>query len=200
MRIFFVLVALFFFSKNSYGDEVAIWLEKEIDIILQAYKNKNISNEKRFLLIENTINYNFAGTGIAKFVSGDAWSSASKDVKKEYIKLFKRHLALNIASMMQGYSNQEYQLINNNYDSKNKVSLIDMEIFNDTSNLLVTWRVKKSKDRFFVIDLLVADISLVVTKRSEFNSMLKNVNYDLKKLNISLEQQNKDSYNKLINY
>jgi len=199
MRIFFVLVALFFFSKNSYSDEVVIWLEKEIDIILQAYKNKNISNEKRFLLIENTINYNFAGTGIAKFVSGDAWSSASKDVKKEYIKLFKRHLALNIASMMQGYSNQEYQLINNNYDSKNKVSLIDMEIFNDTSNLLVTWRVKKSKDRFFVIDLLVADISLVVTKRSEFNSMLKNVNYDLKKLNISLEQQNKDSYNKLIN-
>ena len=200
MRIFFVLVSLFFFSKSSYGDEVAIWLEKEIDIILQAYKNKNISNEKRFLLIENTINFNFAGTGIAKFVSGDAWSSASKDVKKEYIKLFKRHLALNIASMMQGYSNQEYQLINNNYDSKNKVSLIDMEIFNDTSNLLVTWRVKKSKDRFFVIDLLVADISLVVTKRSEFNSMLKNVNYDLKKLNISLEQQNKDSYNKLINF
>ena len=198
MRIFFVLLALCFFSKNSYADDVAIWLEKEIDIILQAYKNENISNEKRFLLIENTINYNFAGTGIAKFVSGDAWSSANKKIKKEYIKLFKRHLALNIASMMQGYSNQEYQLINNNYDSKNKVSLIDMEIFNDTSNLLITWRVKKSKDRFFVIDLLVADISLVVTKRSEFNSMLKNVNYDLKKLNILLEQQNENSYNKLI--
>ena len=100
--------------------------------------------------------------------------------------------------MMRGYSNQEYQLINNSYDSKNKVSLIDMEIFNDTSNLLITWRVKKSKDRFFIIDLLVADISLVVTKRSEFNSMLKNVNYDLKKLNILLEQQNENSYNKLI--
>jgi ABC-type transporter MlaC component len=198
MRIFFVLLALCFFSKNSYADDVAIWLEKEIDIILQAYRNENISNEKRFLLIENTINYNFAGTGIAKFVSGDAWSSANKKIKKEYIKLFKRHLALNIASMMQGYSNQEYQLINNNYDSKNKVSLIDMEIFNDASNLLITWRVKKSKDRFFVIDLLVADISLVVTKRSEFNSMLKNVNYDLKKLNILLEQQNENSYNKLI--
>jgi len=198
MRIFFLLLALCFFSKNSYADDAAIWLEKEIDVILQAYKNENISNEKRFLLIENTINSNFAGTGIAKFVSGDAWSSANKKIKKEYIKLFKRHLALNIASMMQGYSNQEYQLINNSYDSKNKVSLIDMEIFNDTSNLLITWRVKKSKDRFFIIDLLVADISLVVTKRSEFNSMLKNVNYDLKKLNILLEQQNENSYNKLI--
>ena len=55
-------------------------------------------------LIEQTINNNFAGTGIAKFVAGDSWNSASNDVKKEYIKNFKRHLALNIASMMQGYS------------------------------------------------------------------------------------------------
>ena len=200
MLIFFVFLSFFFFSKNSYADVITIWLEKEIDIILQAYKNENISNEKRFLLIENTINYNFAGTGIAKFVSGDAWSSASKKIKKEYIKLFKRHLALNIASMMKGYSNQEYQLINNSYDSKNKVSLIDMEIFNDIGSLVITWRVKQSKERFYVIDLLVADISLVVTKRSEFNSMLKNVNYNLKELNVLLEKQNNESYIKLIDF
>ena len=199
MRSLFLLVILIFFAQKSYSNEASLWLEKEIDIILQAYQNKNISNEKRFLLIENTINYNFAGAGIAKFVSGDAWSSANKDIKKRYIKLFKRHLALNIASMMLGYSNQEYELKNVSYDSKNKVSLINMEIFSDTGNLLVTWRVKKSKNKFFVIDLLIADISLVVTKRSEFNSMLKNVNFDLEKLNSLLEDQNNQSYNKLIN-
>ena len=101
--------------------------------------------------------------------------------------------------MMQGYSNQKYNLRNSKYDSKNKVSLIDMEIINETGNLMITWRVKKSKDRFFVIDLLVADISLVVTKRSEFNSMLKNVDNDLKKLNNLLLNQNIDSYEKIIN-
>ena len=165
---------------------------------MQAYKNENISNEKRFLLIENTINYNFAGTGIAKFVSGEAWASANKEIKKDYIKLFKRHLALNITSMMQGYSDQEYNLENINYDSKNKVSLINMEIFSNTGSMLITWRVKKSKDRFFVIDLLVADISLVVTKRSEFVSMLRNVDFQLKELNILLEQKNNEGYNKLV--
>ena len=100
---------------------------------------------------------------------------------------------------MQSYSNQEYNLINSRYDEKGNVSLIDMEILNDTGNLLVTWRVKKSKERFFVIDLLVADISLVVTKRSEFNSMLKNVDYDLAELNNKLLEQNQSSYNKIIN-
>ena len=56
-----------------------------------------MSDETKFLMIEDTINYNFAGAGIAKFVSGDAWFKANKDTKKEYIKLFKRHLALKYA-------------------------------------------------------------------------------------------------------
>ena len=191
--IFFII----FISKNLYSEEISEWIKKEIDIILEAYKNQNLSNENRFLLIEKTINNNFAGTGIAKFVAGEAWKKSNKNTKKIYIDNFKRHLALNIASMMQGYSDQTYELTKSKYDQKNQVTLIDMEIFSDTSSVVVTWRVKKSKDRFFVIDLIVADISLVVTKRSEFNSMLKKVNNDLSKFNEVLFDQNLESYQKI---
>ena len=196
-KIFFVF--LIFVSFNAKANEALKWLNQEIDIIISAFKNNNLPNENKFLMVENTINNNFAGTGIAKFVAGKSWSGASKEVKKEYIKLFKRHLALNISSMMQGYSDQKYQLTNASYDEKNKVTLVNMEIFSDTGSIQVTWRVKKSKDRFFVIDLLVADISLVVTKRSEFNSMLKTVNYNLFEFNKILMAQNESSYQKIIN-
>ena len=200
MQFFFkVIFFSFILISSSYADEVSDWLKKEINTITDSYKNENISNKTRFLMIEDTINYNFAGTGIAKFIAGSSWSESTKETKKEYIRLFKRHLALNIAYMMQGYSNQDYQLKLKSYDSKNEVSLIDMEIYNDTGDLVVTWRVKKSKERFFVIDLIVADISLVVTKRSEFNSMLKLVKNSLYELNILLKKQNEESFNKIIN-
>ena len=192
-------ILLVFISFNVKANEARNWLNKEIDIIISAYQNTNLPNENKFLMVENTINNNFAGTGIAKFVAGKSWKSASKEIKIEYIKLFKRHLALNIASMMQGYSDQKYQLTNSSYDEKNKVTLIDMEIFSETGSIQVTWRVKKSKDRFFVIDLLVADISLVVTKRSEFNSMLKTVDYNLSEFNKKLLAQNESSYQIIIN-
>ena len=192
--IFFFII---FISKNLYSDETSDWLEKEIDIILEAYKNQSLSNENRFLLIEKTINNNFAGTGIAKFVAGEAWKKSDKNTKKIYIDNFKRHLALNIASMMQGYSDQKYKLTKSKYDNKNQVTLVDMEIFSDTGSVVVTWRVKEAKDRFFVIDLIVADISLVVTKRSEFNSMLKKVDNNLSKFNEVLFDQNLESYQKI---
>ena len=194
-----ILILLIFTPFNVKANEAINWLNKEVEIIISAYQNENLPNENKFLMIEQTINNNFAGSGIAKFVAGKSWNGASKEVKKKYIKLFKRHLALNISSMMQGYSDQKYQLTNSSYDEKNKVTLINMEIFSDTGSIQVTWRVKKSKDRYFVIDLLVADISLVVTKRSEFNSMLKTVDYNLSKFNKKLLSQNESSYQKIIN-
>ncbi len=198
-KIFFIFILIFLNFKSLYADEVSDWLKKEIDIILEAYKNQNLSNENRFLLIEKTINNNFAGTGIGKFVAGESWKKSDNSTKKIYIENFKRHLALNIASMMQGYSDQTYELRKSKYDNKNQVSLIEMEIFSDTGSVVLTWRVKEAKNRFFVIDLIVADISLVVTKRSEFNSMLKKVDNNLSKFNEVLFEQNQISYNKIAN-
>ncbi len=197
-----LLLIFFIFLLNSNvlsANEPVNWLKNEIDKILFSYQNNDLPNENRFLMIEQTINNNFAGTGIAKFVAGEAWSEASKDVKKKYVVNFKRHLALNIASMMQSYSNQKYALSEAKIDTKNNIILIDMEIFSETGSVVVTWRVKESKGRFFIIDLIVADISLVVTKRSEFNSLLKSVDYNLDKFNQILLDQNNESYSKIIN-
>ena len=197
-----LILIFFIFLLNSNvlsANEPVNWLKNEIDKILFSYQNNDLPNENRFLMIEQTINNNFAGTGIAKFVAGEAWSEASKDVKKKYVVNFKRHLALNIASMMQSYSNQKYALSEAKIDTKNNIILIDMEIFSETGSVVVTWRVKESKGRFFIIDLIVADISLVVTKRSEFNSLLKSVDYNLDKFNQILLDQNNESYSKIIN-
>ena len=194
-----IFIILLLSTTPLIAEEASDWLKGEIDYILDAYKDTSISKVDRFNLIEDTINSNFAGAGIAKFVAGNAWSSASKEVKKEYVELFKKHLALTISAIMEGYSNQEYEMMNSKYDEKTKVSMIEMKIRNDTGSLLITWRVKNSKDRFFVIDLIVADISLVVTKRSEFNSMLKKVDEKLSELNDILRSQNESSYSIIIN-
>ena len=197
----FLYKIFFIFLLNTtplLAGEASDWLKQQIDTILDAYKNTSISNVDRFNLIEDTINKNFAGKAIGKFVAGKAYSSALQKTQEEYILLFKKHLALNIASIMQGYSNQKYKLINSKYDEKNKVSLIDMEIKSDTNKIKVTWRIKKHKDRFFVIDFMVAGISLIQTKRSEFNSMLKKMDGNLSELNDVLRLQNESSYSIII--
>ena len=133
MKFFITIIVILLLSNSmSKAEETKDWLKMEIDNILNAYSNDTLSNKEKFSLVENAINNNFAGAGIAKFVAGHAWPISSKETKKKFIKIFKQHLALNIASLMQGYSNQKYILKNTKYDNKNKVTLIDMEIIHDT--------------------------------------------------------------------
>jgi ABC-type transport system involved in resistance to organic solvents, auxiliary component len=196
---FLVFIFIIVFSLSLKASEASNWLKQEVDKILIAYQDPNLPNENRFLLIEQTINNNFPGKSIAINIAKQSYKNANEETRSNYINLFKRHLALNIASLMQGYSNQKYELTDSRYDEKNKVNYIDMEIYLDTGEMIVTWRVLKHKERYFVIDLIISGISLYETKRSEFNSMLKNVDNDLAKLNEELRKINESSYQKIIN-
>ena len=196
---FLVFIFIIVLSLSLKASEASNWLKQEVDKILVAYQDPSLPNENRFLLIEQTINNNFAGKSIAINIAKKSYKNANEETRRNYIMLFKRHLALNIASLMQGYSNQTYELIDSRYDEKNKVNYIDMEVYLDTGEIIVTWRVLKHKERYFVIDLIISGISLYETKRSEFNSMLKNVDNDLVKLNEMLEKKNESSYQIIIN-
>ena len=196
---FLVFIFIIILSLSLKASEASDWLKQEVDKILVAYQDPNLPNENRFLLIEQTINNNFPGKSIAINIAKQSYKNANDETRSNYINLFKRHLALNIASLMQGYSNQKYELTDSRYDEKNKVNYIDMEIYLDTGEMIVTWRVLKHKERYFVIDLIISGISLYETKRSEFNSMLKNVDNDLTKLNEELHKINESSYQKIIN-
>ena len=196
---FLLFIFIIVLSLNLKASEASNWLKQEVDKILIAYQDPNLPNENRFLLIEQTINNNFPGKSIAINIAKQSYKNANEETRKSYIILFKRHLALNIASLMQGYSNQKYELTDSRYDEKNKVNYIDMEVYLDTGEMIVTWRVLKHKERYFVIDLIISGISLYETKRSEFNSMLKNVDNDLSKLNEELQKINESSYQKIIN-
>ena len=196
---FLVFIFIIVLSLSLKASEASNWLKQEVDKILIAYQDPNLPNENRFLLIEQTINNNFPGKSIAINIAKQSYKNANEETRSNYINLFKRHLALNIASLMQGYSNQKYELTDSRYDEKNKVNYIDMEVYLDTGEMIVTWRVLKHKERYFVIDLIISGISLYETKRSEFNSMLKNVDNDLAKLNEELRKINESSYQKIIN-
>ena len=196
---FVIIFFIFFYNINLHANEASKWLKQEVDKILVAYQDPGLPNENKFLLIEQTINNNFPGKSIAINIAKNSYKAADEVTRKNYINLFKRHLALNIASLLQGYSNQKYELIDSRYDEKNKVNYIDMEVHLDTGKIIVTWRVLKHKERYFVIDLIISGISLYETKRSEFNSMLKNVDNDLVKLNELLHKKNESSYQIIIN-
>ncbi len=194
----FLLFFVLFYANNSFANssDVKNWLKNEIDQIINLYKNDDISAEVKLNAIKETINKSFAGKSIAKFVVGNKWDEASEEVRNNFVELFKEHLYLTVGSLMQSYSNQTYELIEA-VEVKKGLFKIDMELTFNEQKTLVTWGVKQHKNKYYVMDLIIADISLMRAKRSEFSSVLKKKS--LNELNIILKDQNLESYNNLIN-
>ena len=171
-KVLLYFISLFIIFNTQYAnankDNAKNWLNNEIKKIIDMYRNDDIDTITKLDAIESAINNSFAGTGIARYVAGEAWKISSKELQDEFVILFKEHLYLTIGSLMQGYSNQEYELTDSRNDKNEGVYLIDMEIRQNDQKTMVTWRIKESKTRFYVIDLIVADISLVYTKKDEF--------------------------------
>ena len=195
-----VILPLYFYinSSNTYADsaEALNWLNNEISGIIGLYMDTNINDEKRLEAIKETVEKSFAGESIARFVVGGKWNESDKNVQEDFIVLFKEHLYLTVGSLMQSYSNQTYNLVNAE-ERKKSLYTIDMELIHNEQKTMITWVVKEHKKNYYVYDLIIADISLMRTKRSEFNSVLKKRN--LRQLNDILKKQNVKSYNNLIN-
>ena len=198
-----LLISLFIIINFQFAKAGSVdaqnWLNKEINEITDLYRDENINPKIRLSAIEEAVNTSFAGNGIARFVVSGVWQQSQENAQKEFVMLFKEHLYLTIGSLMQGYADQTFTVIDSKEDKNKGVYLINIEIKHNDQKTMVTWRVKESKENFYVIDLIVADVSLVITKRSEFSSMLKKVDNNLGELNNLLKDQNLQSYNKLIN-
>ena len=199
IKKYILSIIIILISGNVQSNEIVAknWLDTEINNIIEMYRNENIDKKTKLNAIQNAINQSFAGNGIARFVAGNSWSKSDENTQKDFVGLFKEHLYLTIGTLMEGYSNQTFEIVGAKEDKNRGVYLIDMEISHNDQKTLVTWRVKESKDKFYVIDLIIADISLVITKRAEFSSMLKSKS--LSEINSLLKVQNAESYHKLIN-
>ena len=61
MHAFLKIIFIFYLLVTSVkADEATDWLGNEIDTILDAYKNTQISKVERFALIEETYNHSFS--------------------------------------------------------------------------------------------------------------------------------------------
>ena len=89
IALFLIIISL---SLNLKASEASNWLRQEVDKILVAYQDPNLPNENRFLLIEQTINNNFAGKSIAVNIAKKSYKNANEEARKISFSLLLKYL------------------------------------------------------------------------------------------------------------
>lgn len=111
---------------------------------------------------------------VARLILARHWRAAEPAQQEEYLKLFRAYALDSLASKLHIYNGQEFEVTSSQPAGKRDALVKTLIFSGDRPPLHVDWRLRERKDGGLVaIDLIVESVSLIVTQRSEFGSVVE---------------------------
>jgi len=132
--------------------------------------------EERFLKM---LDDGFAMEEISRFVLGRYWRAASAEEQTEFRKVFKRVLSDRFAPMFTDYGKDDFEVTKGRPDASNpNLYMVGTRIKDPTSGNMVSanWRVQHKNGDFSIVDVKAEGVSMAITLRGEYNSVIKRNN------------------------
>lgn len=126
---------------------------------------------------------NFDFQAIAKFVLGRYWRVTTPDQQSEYLKLFSDYIVGIYANRFKQYSGETVSVTNARPDGEDAIVSSRINLINNPQPVAVDWRVTTGEDgKPRVSDVIIEQVSMSITQRSEFASIIQNGGGDIENL------------------
>jgi phospholipid transport system substrate-binding protein len=146
------------------------------DDVIKILKNEPPKQHKRKL--HEVFTRAFDVETMARFAAGTYWRRADAAQRKEYLKLFGDYVASLYANKFGDYAGQEFKVIGQRASGENDISVESNILQNNKSPVKVEFRVRQTETGFKIVDVYVEGISLLITKRDEFITVLSREGMD----------------------
>lgn len=135
--------------------------------------DSTLTQDQRITEFKKLLQNSFDMKTIGIFTLGKYWRQATPEQKKEYLSLFEKMIIDVYASRFGEYSGEELVVTNARAEGKRDI-LVNSEVQAQNGQAIkVDWRLRDRKGSFKVIDVIVEGVSMSVTQRSDFSSVIQ---------------------------
>jgi phospholipid transport system substrate-binding protein len=110
---------------------------------------------------------------IGRFAMGRYWRSASPQQRDEYQKLFETMVVEVYSQRFSDYQGQRFEARTYRADGEKDTIVTSFIIPDQGSEIQIDWRVRYKDGKYKVIDIIVEGVSMSVTQRSDFSSVIQ---------------------------
>ena len=134
---------------------------------------KGTSESQRVARFRELLREDFDVPGIARFVLGRYWNTASEEERREFVKLFEEYVARAYATRLAEYAGEQFKVTGSRPDGDGAV--VSSQILRPAGSapIKVDWRLSGRNGIYKISDVAVDGISMAVTQRSEFASVIQ---------------------------
>lgn len=142
--------------------------------IIRILVNKSAPMEDRKQEFRGVLKTNFDIPSIGKFVLARYWRQATDSQKDEYLNLFEDAIVDNYAAQFDNYNNETLNVESARESRDGGVIIVSKIVRHDnTPPLQVDWKIFKTKQGLRVLDIVVNGVSMSISQRSEYASVIK---------------------------
>ncbi|MEQ9639531.1 MAG: ABC transporter substrate-binding protein [Alphaproteobacteria bacterium] len=156
--------------------------------------DSEMSRTERAERLQILIGRGFDTESIGRFVLGRHWQAADETQRAKFIELFRSYTALSYARRFEAYSGQRLA-VTGSRDISTKDStraLVHTQLSDkDGAPVKVDWRLRHGDDGWRIYDVIVENVSMVLTQKSEFAAVIERSGGNLQPLLDQLRERMK---------
>lgn len=178
LRRFFQVFALLFLVispasvSHAGASSPEAFVKEMASRTMGAIASPDITREERRKIFREMLDDHFDMATISRFVLGRYWRVATAEQKKRYRTLLDEALINVYTDRFDDYKGEGFEVLGQRAEG-NDVLVFSQIVPIEAPPVKVDWRIRKEGKQYKVIDVIVQDISMVVTKRSDFASVIQ---------------------------
>jgi phospholipid transport system substrate-binding protein len=134
---------------------------------------KDATQSQRVARFRELLRDDFDVPVIARFVLGRYWNVATEEQRAEFTKLFEDYIAIAYATRLAEYSGEQFKVISSRPDGDGAIVSSQIVRPAGAAPIKVDWRLVGRGGVYKISDVSVDGISMAVTERSEFASVIQ---------------------------
>lgn len=174
-RVFLVLtlaVAVLFSWRATAQSDASGFISRLADAAVPVLTDAQVPEAQRQQKFREILDQGFDMETLARLVLGRNWRQASPEERQEFTTLLEAYLVQMYADRFAEYQNVDLEVGGSRADQGADFVQSVMRQQNGPP-VQVEWRVEQQGGRYIITDLIVEGVSMVITQRSEFASVIR---------------------------
>lgn len=176
--LFFMVLALVVGKQvpayaTTNGAEAQKFVANMGDEAIGFLSNSSLSQSQKESEFRKLLNRNFDMGTIGRFALGKNWKNASASQKEEYQKLFREMIVRVYAGRFNDYKGEKFDVSSFKDSGSKDVIVTSYIIPHSGSKVQIDWRVRNKSGQMKIIDVIIEGVSMSLTQRSDFSSVIQ---------------------------
>ncbi len=154
------------------GQEAANFVRGFSDRSLAMLSDETLDSEARTQAFRRLLTAGFHLEAIGRFVLGRHWRRASESERAEFGLLFEDYIVASYARQLSEYGGEQLVVQGGRPKGKSGAIVSSRIIPPQGEPIRVEWRLRRGTEGWRIIDVVVEGVSMAVTHRSEFSSVI----------------------------